>query len=87
MKEQFCSITKSRVQRESKGRERLQFCWDFVKIDPENDKIALQHFFSFLQQCNIFFSITFVLHAIFFFQQALAGKFFSKSPTHPPLKS
>ena len=30
-------------------------------------------------------SITFVLHAIFFFRQALAGNFFSKSPTpHPP---
>ena len=31
-------------------------------------------------------SITFVLHAIFFFRQALAGNFFSKSPT-PSLKS
>ena len=29
-------------------------------------------------------SITFVLHAIFFFRQALAGNFFSKSPTPPP---
>ena len=30
-------------------------------------------------------SITFVLHAIFFFRQVLAGNFFSKSPTpHPP---
>ena len=29
-------------------------------------------------------SITFVLHAIFFFQQALAGNFFSKSPTPAP---
>ena len=28
--------------------------------------------------------ITFVLHAIFFFRQALAGNFFSKSPTPPP---
>ena len=40
--------------------ERLQFCWDFVK-PPRNDEIALQHFFSCLQQCNIFFSISFVL--------------------------
>ena len=33
-------------------------------------------------------SITFVLHAIFFFWQALAGIFFSKSPPPPtPLKS
>ena len=31
-------------------------------------------------------SITFSLRAIFFFRQALAGNFFSKSPT-PPLKS
>ena len=29
-------------------------------------------------------SITFVLHAIFFFRQALAGNFFSKSPTPSP---
>ena len=29
-------------------------------------------------------SITFVLHAIFFFRQALEGNFFSKSPTPPP---
>ena len=29
-------------------------------------------------------SITFVLHAIFFFRPALAGNFFSKSPTPPP---
>ena len=34
------------------------------------------------------FSITFVLHAIFSFRQALAGHFFSKSPNPPPpLKS
>ena len=29
-------------------------------------------------------SITFVLHAMFFFRQALAGNFFFKSPTPPP---
>ena len=56
--------------------EWLQFCWDFVK-PPRNDEIALQHFFSCLQQCKNFFSISFALHAIFFFQQALAGNFFS----------
>ena len=38
------------------------------------------YFFTAVQE---FFSITFVLHAIFFFRQALAGNFFSKSP--PPL--
>ena len=63
--------------------EWLQSCWDFVK-PPRNDEIALQHFFSCLQQCKNFFSISFVLHAILFFQQALAGNFFSKSPTPPP---
>ena len=40
-------------------------------------------FFTAVQE---FFSITFVLHAIFFFRQALAGNLFSKSPT-PSLKS
>ena len=29
-------------------------------------------------------SITFVLHAIFFFRQELAGNFFPKTPTPPP---
>ena len=48
-----------------------------------------QEFFSFQQSGgqDIFFhklSITFVLHAFFFFRQALAGNFFSKSPTPPP---
>ena len=52
--------------------------------DPRNDEIALQHFFFFLTAALEFFSITFVLHAIFFFRQALAGNFFSKSPTPYP---
>ena len=39
------------------------------------------YFFTAVQE---FFSITFVLHAIFFFRQALAGIFFSKSPTPLP---
>ena len=56
--------------------EWLQFCWDFVK-PPRNDEIALQHFFFLaFSSARIFFSISFVLHAIFFFQQALAGIFF-----------
>ena len=54
--------------------EWLKICWGFVK-PPRNDEIALQHFFS----------ISFVLHARSFFQQALAGNIFSKSPTPPPL--
>ena len=63
--------------------EWLQFCWDFVK-PPRNDEIALQHFFFLHAPVQEFFSISFVLHAIFFIQQALAGNFFSKSPTSPP---
>ena len=54
--------------------------------DPRNDEIALQHFFFFLTAAQEFFSITFVLQAIFFFRQALARNFFSKSPTQPPLR-
>ena len=54
--------------------EWLQFCWDFVKL-PRNDEIALQPFFLACSRAR-FFSISFVLHAIFFFQQALAGFFF-----------
>ena len=54
--------------------EWLQFCWDFVK-PPRNDEIALQHF-----------SISFVLHAIFFFQQALAGNCFSKITSNKRLQ-
>ena len=38
------------------------------------------YFFTAVQE---FFSLTFVLHAIFFFRQALAGNFISKSPTPP----
>ena len=63
--------------------EWLQFSWDFVK-PPRNDEIALQHFFSCLQQCKNFFSISFVLHAIFFFHQALAGVFVFKITPPPP---
>ena len=56
----------------------------FCKV-PRNDEIALQHFFfSFLQQRKNFFSITFMLLAIFFFRHALAGIFFSKSTTPSP---
>ena len=40
---------------------------------PRNDEIALQHFFFLLAAVQDFFSIAFVLHAIFFSQQALAG--------------
>ena len=50
-----------------------------------NDEIALQHFFFLLAAVQEFFSISFVLHAIFFFRQGLAENFFSKSSTPPPL--
>ena len=48
-----------------------------------SSNLGVGYFFTAVQE---FFSITFVLHAIFFFRQALAGNFFSKSPT-PSLKS
>ena len=63
--------------------EWLQFYWDFIK-PPRNDEIALQHFFFCLQQCKNFFSSSFVRHAIFFFQQALAENFFQNHPSPPP---
>ena len=60
--------------------EWLQICWDFVK-PARNDEIALQHFFFLACSSAIyFFCISFVLHAIFFFHQALA-------PLSPSLKS
>ena len=62
--------------------EWLQFCWDFVK-HPRNDEIALQHFFFLAYGTRIFF-ISFVLHVIFFFQQALAGIFFQNHRPPPP---
>ena len=55
----------------------------FVK-SSRNDEVALQHFFSCLQQGKNFFSISLVLHAIFFFHQALAGNFFQNHPPPPP---
>ena len=55
----------------------LRFC-----KAPRNEEIALQHFFFFLTAAQEFFSITFVLHAIFFFRQALAGNFFQNHPPH-----
>ena len=54
--------------------------------DPRNDEIALQHFFFFLTAAQEFFSITFVLQAIFFFRQALEGIFFQNHPPNPPLR-
>ena len=54
--------------------EWLQFCWDFV-IPPRNDEIALQHFFILLEAVQEFFSISFVLHAIFFIQQVTKETF------------
>ena len=66
--------------------EWLQFCWDFIK-PPRNDEIALQHFFSCLQQCKNFFSSSFVLHAIFFLTTSACRNFFFKITHPPPLKS
>ena len=64
--------------------EWLQFCWDFVK-PPRNDEIDLQHFLFLLAAMQEFFLyISFVLHAIFFFQQVLAGNFFFQNQLPPP---
>ena len=54
--------------------EWLQFCWDFVKL-PRNDDIALLHFFFLLAAVQEFFSISFVLHAIFFLPRSACRKF------------
>ena len=52
--------------------------------DPRNDEIALQHFFFFLTAAQEFFSITFVLHAIFFSSdKRLREFFFQNQPTRP----
>ena len=59
----------------------------FCKV-PLNDEIALQHFFFVLAAAvQEFFSISFVLHAIFFFRQGLAGIFFFEIIHPPPPKS
>ena len=62
--------------------EWLHFCWDFKKAPPRNDEIALQHLF-LLAAVQEFFSISFELRAIFFFQQTLAGTFFQNHPPPP----
>ena len=62
--------------------EWLQFCWDFVKL-PRNDEIALQHFFLACSSARFFFSISFLLHAIFFLPTSACRNFFFKI-THPP---
>ena len=62
--------------------EWLQFCWDFVK-PPRNEEIALQHFFFLFAAAQEIFSISFLLHAIFLLQQALAGNFFQNHPPPP----
>ena len=60
--------------------EWLQFCWDFVKT-PRNDEIALQHFFSCLQQCKNFFYFT-CAACNFFLPTSACRNFFLKI-THP----
>ena len=60
--------------------EWLQFCWDFVK--PRWNSFA-PFFFLACSSARIFF-LSFVLHAIFFFQQAVAGNVFQNHL--PPLQ-
>ena len=64
--------------------EWLRFCWDFVQ-PPRNNEIALQHIFFLLAAVQEFFSISFMLHAIFLFQQAVTRIFFQNHPP-PPLQ-
>ena len=47
----------------------------FCEVPPWTDEIALQRFLFLLAAVQEFFSISFVLHAIVLFRQAL-GKFF-----------
>ena len=56
--------------------EWLQFCWDFGK-PLRNNEIALQPFFSCLQQCKNFFFHFICAACNFFFRQVFAGNFFS----------
>ena len=44
----------------------------------------MQHFFFLSYSSARIFSIAFVLHAIFFFRQALVGIFFQNHPPPPP---
>ena len=59
----------------------LQFRWDFVK-HPRNDEIALQHFFSCLQQCQNLFLFHLSCMQFFFLPTCACRKFFFKI-THP----
>ena len=75
----------SRIHKQSLGADHLTLEGGGVWF------LVIKNFFSSNMVGRIFFpffshklSITFVLHAIFFFRQALAGNFFSKSPTPPP---
>ena len=63
--------------------EWSQLCWDFVK-PPRNDKIASDVFFFLLAEVQEFFSILFVLHAIFSSKKRLQEIFFQNHPPPPP---
>ena len=77
-KQYFCSITKSRVSKGAR-KEWLQVHWDFVKLSE-----WWKSFVTFLTAMQKNFWIPLVLHAVFFFPQALAGIFFRNHPP-PPL--
>ena len=60
-------------------KEWLQFRWDFVKLSEWWNNLVTLFFLSY-SSARISF-IPFALHTIFFFRQAVAGIFFSKSAT------
>jgi len=78
-------ILKHNQLQSSKGarEEWLQFCWDFVK-SPWNDEIALQHFFSCLQQCKSFFLFHLCCMQFFSSDKGLREIFFEIIPPPPP---
>ena len=63
--------------------ELLQFCWDIMK-PPRNDEIALQHFFSCLQQCKNFFLLHLCCMQFLFLPTSACRNFFFKIPPPPP---
>ena len=64
--------------------EWLQFCWDFVK-PPRNDEIALQHFFSCLQQCANVFLVHLCYMQFFSSNKRLQEIFFQNPPPRQEL--
>ena len=78
----FCSIIKSRVQREQE--KRMVAVWLRFCKAPRNDEIALQHFFSFLQQRKNFFLLHLCCMQFFSSDKRLQEIFFKIPPPPAP---